>query len=452
LSILLSNLNLDSISKKYLIKIFRILDSKNFNDKFTDFMKEYSLNSQFDFTQRKHHLFLPNFIKCIKDTPGINNFVLIGDKKIEIDDAENHYEIYCRFNHSQATGDELDFLLNDVTRTKLNEKYNAEFKYKTVFLSKVAHEFKNPLICITELIHQLSENLKLNNEAIKTISQIKSMSNFLLVLVKDLNYFSESQIGKNIEFENKEVNLDEIMDFCREITDSLILKSNKSNSVKFTITKSETPLKFLVDGWRLKQVLLNLLSNAIKFTNYGEVTLDVSLEKNYDLHGSQMLKFCVKDTGVGIKEENFDNLIGPFFKEKNKNNELGSGLGLSIASEISENLGGKLQFTSTYEKGSSFWFSIPYLLPSYTSNFNVNISKPVEENKSINSNNLHMDIISEKNANEQLNSSMNSYETKIKEFLPINSIIYSLNEGSKSKNICLNCHSSQSNYNFFYNF
>jgi signal transduction histidine kinase len=313
----------------------------------------------------------------------------------------------------------------------------------------VAHEFKNPLICITELIHQLSENLKLNNEAIKTISQIKSMSNFLIVLVKDLNYFSESQIGKNIEFENKEVNLDEIMDFCREITDSLILKSNKSNSVKFTITKSETPLKFLVDGWRLKQVLLNLLSNAIKFTNYGEVTLDVSLEKNYDSHGSQMLKFCVKDTGVGIKEENFDNLIGPFFKAKNKNNELGSGLGLSIASEISENLGGKLQFTSTYEKGSSFWFSIPYLLPSCTSKFNVNNSRPVEENKTINNNNLHMDTFSEKNANEQLNSSMNSYETKIKEFFPINSIIYSLNEGSKSKNICFNCHSSQSNYKIF---
>jgi signal transduction histidine kinase len=396
--------------------------------------------------QEKYNLFLPNFVKCIRDIPGINNFVLIGDKKIEMDDTENHYEIYCRYIPSQTTGDELDFLLNDVTRTKLNEKHNAEFKYKTLFLSKVAHEFKNPLICITELIHQLSENLRLNNEAIKTISQIKSMSNFLLVLVKDLNYFSETQIGKNIVFENKEVDLDELLNFCREITDSLILKSNKTNSVKFKITKKETPLKFIVDEWRLKQVLLNLLSNAVKFTNYGEINLDVLLEKNCDSLGKQSIKFCVSDTGVGIKEENFDNLFGPFSKGNNKDNDLGSGLGLSIASEISGKIGEKLQFSSTYEKGTCFWFSIPYSLPRSMSNF-VNIFEPDEEDKSLDNNDVHLEIISEKDADEQVNLTMNSYETKIKEFFPKHYRNCSLSDDSKRRrSLKSNCLSLQSNY------
>ncbi len=317
----------------------------------------------------------------------------------------------------------------------MNEKQNAEFKYKTLFLSKVAHEFKNPLICITELIHQLSENLILNNEAIKTISQIKSMSNFLLVLVKDLNYFSETQIGKNIVFENKEIDLDELLNFCKEITDSLILKSNKANSVKFNITKKETPIKFIVDEWRLKQVLLNILSNAVKFTNYGEINLDVILEKNLDTLDKQRIKFCVSDTGVGIKEENFDNLFGPFSKGNNNDNDLGSGLGLSVASEISGKLGEKLQFSSTYGEGSRFWFSIPYSSPRILSNFNINIFEPDCENTSKENYCLNLEIISERQADEQFDITVNSGETKVKEFFPTHIRDFSISGHSRKKSI-----------------
>ncbi len=97
--------------------------------------------------------FLNIFVKHISNFPENNNFILIGYKTIEIEETEINFEIYCRYKKTDEEN-ELEILFNDITRIKMNEKQNAEFKYKSLFLSKVAHEFKNPLICITELINQ----------------------------------------------------------------------------------------------------------------------------------------------------------------------------------------------------------------------------------------------------------------------------------------------------------
>src|SRR5690606_13375170 len=93
---------------------------------------------------------IDKFRKCLSKVSGTDNFIFIGDAAIEVEDCEFSFEIFCRSN-SKGDSSELDLLFNDVTRSKLIEKQNAEFQYKTLFLSKVAHEFKNPLICISEL-------------------------------------------------------------------------------------------------------------------------------------------------------------------------------------------------------------------------------------------------------------------------------------------------------------
>jgi signal transduction histidine kinase len=309
-------------------------------------------------------IFLQTFVKHISIIPNIQNFILIGDSNFLIDDSEISYEIHCRYYKSGNEG-ELEILFNDVTRTKINEKQNAEFKYKTLFLSKVAHEFKNPLICITELINQsfdcfpyMADEGNIKKILNKTFFQIKSLSNFLLIMVRDLNYFSECQLGKDAVLEKKETDLKEVINFCKDVAQSLLKRSGKSENVDLVIDiENDVPEKIMTDEWRLKQVIINLLSNAVKFTLFGQILLTISLEKQDEKY---YVKFTVKDTGVGIKEEQQKNIFKPFQKGLNKNNEMGSGLGLSIANEIASKLGTRLQFQSKTDNGSVFWFSIPY--------------------------------------------------------------------------------------------
>lgn len=267
------------------------------------------------------------------------------------------FEIHCRYYNTDKEG-ELEILFNDVTRTKTKEKQNAEFKYKSLFLSKVAHEFKNPLICIGELIEQSHDQAPAESSLKKTLDQIKSLSNFLLVLVKDLNYFSEYQMGKNSTSFEKETDLFELVDFCKNITNSLLVKAGKNNSINFNINFHDLlPRIIFTDEWRLKQVLINLLSNSVKFTMIGNIYLQIKIDIN-EL-SEKVLVFSVKDTGLGMNEVMSKNLFKPFNKGNFKYNEMGSGLGLVIVNEIASKLGSGVKFHSLPNQGSHFWFSIP---------------------------------------------------------------------------------------------
>ena len=235
-----------------------------------------------------------------------------------------------RKNNESLELTEIDFLFNDVTRTKIIETNNAEFKYKTIFLSKVAHEFKNPLICITELIDQIYD--KFNNNTIeedvdfkKNLTQIKAFSNYLLILVKDLDFFSQTQVGKSIVLEKKETSINEIMRFCNEIGNCLLRKFDKKDQLNIiTTNSSSTPKHINTDEDRLKQVLVNLISNSIKFTQFGNVKLELTTDTINEI---SYIKFCVKDTGIGIKNELKETLFTPFTKGTNYQNRFGAGLG-----------------------------------------------------------------------------------------------------------------------------
>jgi signal transduction histidine kinase len=288
-----------------------------------------------------------------------------------VESQELFFEVHCRINKSDLEN-EFEFLLIDITRIKVIEKTNTDYKYKSLFFSKVAHEFKNPLICVCELINQtyeiLPEIVLENNEIISNLDQIRSLSNFLQILIKDFTHFSENQFGKITNYDQKETDLFSLINFCSSIGKALLIKSNKTENVEIKIKIDErVPQKITTDEWRLKQILINLLSNSVKFTLNGFILLYVSIE-NFSTEettskDSFKIKFLVKDTGIGIKENKCSDLSKPFKKGSTKlikiNNEFGSGLGLSIASEIASKLGGRLDFESKLGEGSSFWFQIP---------------------------------------------------------------------------------------------
>lgn len=330
---------------------------------------------------------LNKFRRKVSKIHGISKFLYIGEKCVQIYEEsgeifENYYEIFCRCNVGEENPDnmELHLMVNDVTRSKYHQKKESEFQYKSLFFSKVAHELKNPLICIAELASQISasqifpdssfemenrenrENSNLNkigffperkniNKVFKTIGRIKAMSNYLILQVKDLEYFSQSLNNSFISFEKKETNLDEVLELCKEIANSLLKKFNKKSAVEFSIKKSDQiPGVINTDELRLKQILINLISNAIKFTIFGKINLVLNVEDN-------KLKFMVEDTGTGISEEKQKNLFKPFTKESDFNNVLGCGLGLSVVRDLTNKLGDDIQFKSS-SSGTSFWFFI----------------------------------------------------------------------------------------------
>jgi signal transduction histidine kinase len=297
--------------------------------------------------------------------PEVENFQLIGDIYIPTDSQEFKLEVHCRLNKSDKDL-EIEFLFNDVSRTMLKEKQLAEFKYKSLYLSKVAHEFKNPLICVSELLNEaydvLPEKVQKDERIIINFEQIKSLSSYLQILIKDLNYFSLTQFGKIKEFKKKEIDLYSVIDFCKKIVKILLLKSNKNSKVDFNVKiEDRVPKKILTDEWKLKQVLINLLSNSVKFTIFGSICLEVTLEQQNDTEeNSARIKFLVKDSGVGIKENKEKNFIKPLRKDSKKAinvyNEHKAKLGLSIAKEILSTLGHQLEFESKQGEGSKFWF------------------------------------------------------------------------------------------------
>jgi len=330
------------------------------------------------------------FKQIISQINGIENFKLICDINLKFEEKLHYFQLQCRYLENN---DELEFILNDYTLSIKTKE--AEIKYKTIFLSKIAHELKNPLVSISEIVAQSFENLdpinnhdQLHNFFYENFSQIKSLSDYLLILIKDLNYFAEAEIRKDSLFLEKETDLYETKNFCEKITESLIKKSNKIESVNFKcIMEDNVPNIILTDEWKLKQILINLLSNAAKFTYYGSISLLISICKS-EINDLQ-IKFEIKDTGVGIPIEKQNNLFEPFGAINTLNNEMGSGLGLSISYEYANKLGSGLNFSSVYQCGTNFWFMIPLKL-----NDHPLLSQRIN-NKTIDSSiNLSNDIIS----------------------------------------------------------
>jgi signal transduction histidine kinase/CheY-like chemotaxis protein len=303
-------------------------------------------------------------VELVRDQYNVNgeNFVFIGTKDVKI--SESCYinlEIFgrcCSSNHFKI--DRYEFIFNDISRPKQIEQKSAELKYKTLFLSKVAHEFKNPLLCICELVDQVNEELFGNDPIAQcrdgirdVLTQIKSMSNYLIILVKDMDFFSQKNSGaieKRIQFDK--VNLSDILKFCKDIVLALIKKSHKQQNVSFQVIKDKyLPSAITTDEIKLKQILINLLSNAVKYTYNGAIHLKITMNENN-------IKFQVNDTGKGISDNQREKLFTPFSNEFDKLNKVSSGLGLSIVKELVELLGSKIEFESAVSKGSSFWFSL----------------------------------------------------------------------------------------------
>lgn len=291
----------------------------------------------------------------------------------------------------------------DITAQKerdiaINEKELAELanKAKSDFLTNMSHEIRTPLngiIGFSDLL--LKTELNINQEIY--MSNINESANLLLDIINDILDFSKIESGKF------EMNLEviHIRSLAYQIIDLFKSHSLKNKiDLKF-ILDPDVPQYIFADALRLKQVLINLIGNAIKFTNFGEVILQIDENKKIKNKFSK-LRFSVKDTGIGIKEENLVKIFQSFVQEDTSTNKKfgGTGLGLSISNKILEKNNSKIEVKSVHGEGSDFNFELTFKiaeppiienLPKNTTALKINLesskfNKPiniliVEDNK-----------------------------------------------------------------------
>ncbi|AFY99205.1 ATP-binding protein [Calothrix sp. PCC 6303] len=232
---------------------------------------------------------------------------------------------------------------------------------KSRFVSMVSHEFRNPLTTIlasAELLKYHNENIEESkrNEYIDYIQKsVQQMSQ----LLSDVLLIGKSELNK-LEFEPQALQL-EI--FCQELVRNILYSTNNQNFIKFRVQGS-CPSKSkddfspenlpLWDKKLLYHILNNLLTNAIKYSKErGVVNFDLfCLEKE--------VVFRIQDEGIGIPDQDQEELFTSFYRGKNVRDIPGNGLGLAIVKQSVELHGGEITFVSLEGVGTTFIVSIPY--------------------------------------------------------------------------------------------
>lgn len=250
-------------------------------------------------------------------------------------------------------------VFKDISRRKMVEQewkrareaaVEASLK-KSDFMAAISHEIRTPMNGVIGMTTLLADT-ELNAEQQEYVGTVKRSAESLLMLINDILDYSKIEAGK-IRLDPQPFDMQFLAQDILEIFQPTVVEKNVDLKM---VLKGNTPWCFKGDSGRIRQILVNLIGNAVKFTEKGSVTLEVSRQMENETQCR--LRFEIKDTGPGLKEDERRSLFQKYFQTTAGTKAGGTGLGLSISKQLVDLMGGEIGVDSVVGLGSTFWFTL----------------------------------------------------------------------------------------------
>ena len=255
-------------------------------------------------------------------------------------------EIRCEILFLPDMTDAVVSMQRAYESSRIAEKAN---KAKSNFLANMSHEIRTPMNAIIGMSEIILRNDKTDTEVREQLNVIKSAGDGLLELINDILDISKIESGK-YDMINEEYDPASLI---AEV--SLLIRTRLADTdIELRLSVDpEIPKRLVGDKLRVRQILVNILGNAVKFTKKGSITLSCSCRS---LSDDYVLYFDIKDTGIGIRDEDIESIFGVFNQiDTRKNREIqGTGLGLAISRNLALMMNGDITVDSVFGEGSTF--------------------------------------------------------------------------------------------------